>query len=184
MNEQSRNSANESRRIILVGIEELEQITFNLDLLNHIVSYSTFINVVSTLILLGFARFVEKESLSIELFGLKLSLFVVVIPLILLALFTIGLLFIHDNKRRQGDSLFGEISDKMQLLKIIGNTGTDNSNPQSSNEIQFESKVRDKLRIFAQKENLPLFTNKVGPAVYSAINILVVLCLAILNRLI
>jgi hypothetical protein len=184
MNEQSNNSAISSKNLVLDGVRDLEQITFNLSFLNPFIFYLTFANIVSTIVLLGFARFSAKGSFFIELFGLEFSLFAAIPPLILLSFITISLLFLHDKKRKHGDSLFEVISDRMQFLKIIEDSVTDYSNVRFSNETEFISKVRIALRTFTQKEDLLLAPGKVGASAYSMVNILLVFCLAALNRLI
>jgi hypothetical protein len=184
MNEQNTGSFTAARNLVLDKVKDLEQITFDLSFLNPVIFYLTFINTISTAMLLGFTRFLAKKSFLVELFGLKFSLFAATLSLVSLSFITISLLFLHDKKRKYGDSLFEVISDKMQLLKVIENTATDSSSVGVSDETEFVSKIRVTLRTFTQKEDLLLASSKIGASVYSAVNISLVFCLASLNRLI
>ncbi len=80
---------------------------------------------------------------------------------------------LHETRRKQGDTLFEEISDGLQLQLQLQSVpvvrGTDSLSEGNTMSVL---KARLILRTFAQASDLPLVPGKFGAAIYVAVNLL------------
>ena len=93
-------------------------------------------------------------------------------------------LALYEGMRKQGESLFEEVSDELHGHRIGAATPLAVAQATSAEKVQAEAdldqtifRLRVKLRQFARASDLPLIPGKFGPAVYAVINLLIAVTL-------
>jgi hypothetical protein len=91
-----------------------------------------------------------------------------------------ALVVMCESWRKQGDALFEEISDELQWNVRGARLLKDKPLVKERPELQ----ARVVLRTFARASDLPLIPGKFGPAIYVAVNLLVMCLVFVLPRII
>jgi hypothetical protein len=86
------------------------------------------------------------------------------------------LLVVYDTTRKRGDALFEELSDELQWNVVNGSQGGSKPGPDRERP---PVDVRVRLRDYARATDLPFVPGRFGAAAYAAIDILMILVLAL-----
>lgn len=181
MNEHNIFMSSENQKYLQKNIEHLKQITVILRKLGYWILSITSFNVITTLIYSLIVKNNFHKLVEVNLFLLKVKIPLITIFLLLIALICIGLLVFYNKKRIEGDYLFGNISDKLQSLNLSQGTSEIQRSEQQEYTI---SKYREIMRNFAQREDLPLTSGKIGITIYAGINLFFAIYLTVIENLI
>lgn len=148
-------------------VESLSHISKELQRLGFIASTLSYLNITVLIFIVFFLRYLNLDP-AITIFAFS------VIPCML----TIVLIGIYDQFKRRGDALFEEISDELQWHITQRFTKPEKNNKQgettNKNSSSPDLQLRITLRTFARSIQLPLTPGHLGPVIYVAINLLIV----------
>lgn len=149
------------------ALSRLELIGSRLRLMGLAVFASTLVNLL-IMVVVWFVYLFSRFSIFFTGFrtdNITLMLFVQVISVACALLFTV----LHESRRKQGDTLFEEISDELQW-NVRGAELLSEGNAVAAERPALQTRLV--LRTFARASDLPLVPGKFGAAIYVAVNLL------------